>query len=322
MSRPIVAVLCHEGHRPPGMEAVEAAAEVRYTSADGLPAALQGAQVLFLWDFFSTALQDAWHAVDSLEWIHVPAAGVDKLLFDGLRSTGITVTNARGIFDRPMAEFVLGSMLAFAKDLPGLLDQQQRQAWQHRDTEGLYRKRVLVVGTGSIGRETARLLRAVGMDVAGAGRTARAGDEDFGEVHASADLAAVVSGFDYVVMAAPLTDQTRHLIDAAVLDAMRPTARLVNVGRGACVDTDALVEALRTGSIAGAALDVFEIEPLPAGHPLWTLENVIISPHLSGDAQGCLPELAAQFAENFVRFTRGEPLLNQIDKQLGFAAPQ
>lgn len=321
MSR-VVTVLCQDGHRPPGMEAVEAAAEVRYATAAGLAEALEGAQVLFLWDFFSTALQDAWHAADSLEWVHVPAAGVDKLLFDGLRDSRVAVTNARGIFDRPIAEFVLAGMLAFAKDLPGLNAQQRQQTWRHRPTGGLAGLRVLVIGPGSIGRETARLLRAVGMDVAGAGRTARTGDEDFGEIYASADLAAVVPGFDYVVMAAPLTEQTRHLIDAPVLDAMKPAARLVNVGRGACVDTDALVDALRTGSIAGAMLDVFETEPLPAGHPLWTMENVIISPHLSGDAQGCLPQLAAQFADNFARFTRGEPLLNEIDKQLGFAAPQ
>lgn len=322
MSRPVVTVLCRDGRRPPGMDVVEAAAEVRYTTSARLPEALEGAQVLFLWDFFSTALQDAWHAADSLQWIHVPAAGVDKLLFDGLRASRVTVTNARGIFDRPIAEFVLTGMLAFAKDLPGLIAQQREQLWQHRPTGGLAGLRVLIVGTGSIGRETARLLRAVGMEVAGAGRTARTGDEDFGEIYASADLAAVVPGFDYLVMVAPLTEQALHLIDAPVLDAMKPTARLVNAGRGACVVTDALVDALRTGSIAGAMLDVFETEPLPAGHPLWTLENVIISPHLSGDAQGCLPQLAAQFADNFARFSRGEPLLNEIDKQLGFAAPQ
>ncbi|MFT4470254.1 D-2-hydroxyacid dehydrogenase [Arthrobacter sulfonylureivorans] len=318
--KPVVAVL-YKDHLPPGMEDVEAAAEVRYATADQLAEALEGAQVLLLWDFFSSALEDAWHAAGSLEWIHVVAAGVDKLLFDDLRESGVVVTNARGIFDRPMAEFVLAGMLAFAKNLPGLLSLQREQTWQHRETERLESSRALIVGTGSIGREIARVLKAMGLHVAGSGRTARSGDEDLGEIYASSELADVVGGFDWVVMVAPLTEQTRHLIDASVLKAMKPSARLINVGRGASVDTQALVEALRAGAIAGAALDVFEIEPLPADHPLWSMDNVIISPHLSGDARGWLPQLAGQFADNFGRYVRQQPLENVIDKKLGFAAP-
>ena len=318
--KPVVAVL-YKDDLPPGMADVEAAAEVRYATADQLAEALDGAQVLLLWDFFSSALEDAWHAAGSLEWIHVAAAGVDKLLFEDLRESGVVVTNARGIFDRPMAEFVLTGMLAFAKNLPGLLSLQRERTWQHRETERLESGRALIVGTGAIGREIARVLKAVGLRVAGAGRTARSGDPDFGEVYASSELADVVDGFDWVVMVAPLTEQTRHLVDASVLKAMKPTARLINVGRGASVDTEALVEALQSGAIAGAALDVFEVEPLPADHPLWAMDNVIISPHLSGDARGWLPQLAGQFADNFGRYVRQQPLENVIDKKLGFAAP-
>lgn len=318
--KPVVAVL-YKDNLPPGMEHVEAAAEVRYATADQLAEALEGAQVLLLWDFFSSALEDAWHAAGSLEWIHVVAAGVDKLLFDDLRESGVVVTNARGIFDRPMAEFVLAGMLAFAKNLPGLLSLQRERTWQHSETERLESSRALIVGTGSIGREIARVLKAMGLHVAGAGRTARSGDEDFGEIYASSELADVVDGFDWVVMVAPLTQETRHLIDASVLKAMKPTARLINVGRGASVDTEALVEALQEGAIAGAALDVFDVEPLPADHPLWSMDNVIISPHLSGDARGWLPQLAGQFANNFGRYVRQQPLENVIDKKLGFAAP-
>ena len=320
VAKPVVAVL-YKDHLPPGMEDVEAAAEVRYATADQLAEALDGAQVLFLWDFFSSALEDAWHAAGSLEWIHVAAAGVDKLLFQDLRDSGVVVTNARGIFDRPIAEFVLAGMLAFAKDLPGLLSLQRERTWQHRETERLESGRALIVGTGAIGREIARVLKALGLQVAGAGRTARSDDVDFGDVYASSELAAVVGDFDWVVMVAPLTEETMHLVDAAVLQAMKPTARLVNVGRGACVDTDALVAALQSGAIAGAALDVFETEPLPADHALWAMDNVIISPHLSGDARGWLPQLAGQFADNFDRYIRQQPLENMIDKTLGFAAP-
>ncbi len=129
--KPVVAVL-YKDDLPPGMADVEAAAEVRYATADQLAEALEGAQVLLLWDFFSSALEEAWHAAGSLEWIHVAAAGVDKLLFEDLRESGVVVTNARGIFDRPMAEFVLTAMLAFAKNLPGLLSLQRERTWQHQ----------------------------------------------------------------------------------------------------------------------------------------------------------------------------------------------
>ncbi|MEV7648401.1 D-2-hydroxyacid dehydrogenase [Arthrobacter sp. NPDC089319] len=318
--KPVVVVL-YKDTLPPGMADVEAAAEVRYATSDQLAEALDGAQVLLLWDFFSAALEDAWSAAGSLEWIHVAAAGVDKLLFEDLRESGVLVTNARGIFDRPMTEFVLAVMLAFAKNLPGLLSLQRERSWQHRETERLESSHALIVGTGAIGREIARVLKAVGLRVSGAGRTARSGDPDFGEVYASSELAAVVDGFDWLVVVAPLTAQTRHLVDAPVLKAMKPTARLINVGRGASVDTEALVEALQAGDIAGAALDVFEVEPLPAGHPLWAMDNVMISPHLSGDSRGWLPQLAGQFADNFGRYVRQQPLENVIDKKLGFAAP-
>jgi phosphoglycerate dehydrogenase-like enzyme len=156
------------------------------------------------------------------------------------------------------------------------------------------------------------------MDVSGAGRSSRAGDEAFDFVYSSADLADVVTGFDYVVLAAPLTMATKHLISAEVLSAMKPSAHLINVGRGGLVDTDALVRALAAGEIAGAALDVVHPEPLPGGHPLWSFENVIITPHMSGDTENYLDDLGKLFVENLKRFSLGEPLHNQVDKELGF----
>ena len=177
-----------------------------------------------------------------------------------------------------------------------------------------------MVGTGSIGREIARLFRAVGMEISGAGRTSRAGDDDFERIHSSQDLAGIVHDYDYLVLAAPLTSETKGLVNAEVLSAMKPSAHLVNVGRGELVHTDALTEALASGLIAGAALDVVHPEPLPAGHALWSMENVIITPHMSGDTEDYIDDLGLLFLDNLTRYRTGEPLQNVVDKELGFVA--
>jgi len=314
---PVIAVLA--GTEPvEGLSALEREAEVRVTDAAGLPGALAGADILYLWDFFADGVREAWPAAGSLQWIHVPAAGVEKLLFPGLVASDVLLTNARGLFDRPMAEHILGAILHFAKDFGRAAAQQQRRQWSRYATTDLAGASVLVAGTGSIGRSTARLLTAVGMQVQGLGRTARSGDEDFGTIHASADFAAVAGTFDYVVLAAPLTPATRGMLSRAVLAAMKPTAVVVNVGRGALADEAALESALRSGTLAGAALDVFETEPLPGTSGLWELENVLVTPHLSGDARKQLPALAEQFASNLAAWKAGRPLMNVVDKELGF----
>ena len=316
--RPVVTVLCSEGNRPPDFERVEELMTVRYTETAALPKDIAGADVLLLWDFFSSALQDVWDHRDRLSWVHVAAAGVDKLLFDALVNSTVTVTNARGVFDRPMAEFALMSILAHAKDAHVSQKLQGLQEWRHRETRTVVGQTALIVGTGAIGRETARLLQAIDMHVRGAGRSAREGDPDFGTVISSAELSDHVGWADYVLVLAPLTAQTRGLVDAAVLAAMKPSAYLINLGRGPCVVEDDLVDALTRGQIAGASLDVFETEPLPQGHPLWTAPGVTISPHLSGDAKGWRQALARQFVKNAERFVDGQPLENVVDKQLGF----
>lgn len=317
--RPVIAVLSTPAlGRPPGMDEIERRAMVRYAEARDLDDAVAGADALFLWDFFSTAVRDVWSAADRLRWIHVAAAGVDTLLFDELRDSDVVVTNARGVFDRPIAEFVLASILARAKDLHVSHDHQLERRWQHRETRSVVGETALVVGTGAIGRETARLLSAVGMQVRGAGRTARKDDPDFGEIVASGDLAEHVGWADHVVIAAPLTDQTRGLVDAGVLAAMKPTGHLVNIGRGEIVDESALVEALDAGRIAAASLDVFATEPLPADSPMWTTPGVVVSPHMSGDVLGWRETLARQFLDNAHRFLDGEDLFNVVDKRLGF----
>jgi len=314
---PIVAVLCGD-HRPSGMGAVEAAAEVRYATAEELREALRGADVLFVWDFLSTAVPPAWGGADRLRWVHIASAGVDPLMFPELVNSPVVLTNSRGIFDRPIAEYVLGLILAFAKDLPGTLELQRERIWRHRESERIDRQHALVVGTGSIGRAIGRLLSAAGMTVTGVGRTARPADPDLGEIRGSPDLPALLPDADYVVVAAPLTEQTRGMFDAAAFQTMKPSARLINIGRGPIVVEEDLANALHDKQIAGAALDVFVVEPLPSDHPLWAAPNLIVSPHMSGDFVGWLDTLAELFVENFRRWRAGEPLLNVVDKKLGY----
>ncbi|OBB75384.1 D-2-hydroxyacid dehydrogenase [Mycobacterium sp. 852014-52144_SCH5372336] len=316
-TRPVVAVLCKKPtDRPPGLDGLDV--DLRYCTADDLADAVRGARALLLWDFFSTAVRDVWHDAGELEWIHVTAAGVDTLLFDELRDSDVVVTNARGVFDRPIAEYVLGAVLAHAKDSRTSFALQSEHRWQHRETRAIARARALVVGTGSIGREIARLLRAVGMQVRGAGRVATTDDPDFGVVVASASLADEVGWCDHLVLAAPLTNATRGMVDASVLSAMKPDAHLVNIGRGPLVAESALLSALRDNRIGGATLDVFDTEPLPPDHPLWDAPNVTITAHMAGDVVGWREALAEQFVDNAQRWLAGEPLVNVVDKKLGY----
>jgi phosphoglycerate dehydrogenase-like enzyme len=316
-ARPVIAVLCQRAtDRPPGIEGLDV--DFRYCAADGLAEAIRGARALLLWDFFSTAVSDIWTDADSLEWIHITAAGVDTLLFDELRESDVVVTNARGVFDRPLAEYVLGAVIAHAKDSRTSFDLQRHHQWQHRETRSIIGATALVVGTGGIGREIAKLLRAAGLVVRGAGRRAVADDPDFGEVIESDNLAAEAGWCDHLILAAPLTAQTRGLVDADVLAAMKPDAHLINIARGPMVDEPALLAALAEGRIGGATLDVFDTEPLPPDHPLWDAPNVTITAHMSGDVIGWRDTLAAQFAANVRRWLAGEPLLNVVDKKLGY----
>lgn len=318
-SLPVITVLLGDAdERPPGLSALESRATFRYTDAAGLADAADGADALFLWDFFSTAVQDVWRRCDRLRWIHVAAAGVDKLLFPELVESDVVVTNARGIFDRPIAEFVLGALLAHVKLLREGYDLQRDHVWRHRETGPVQGRRALVVGTGSIGREIGRLLHAVGLQVTGAGRSARTGDPDFADVVSSAALAEHVGAFDFVINVTPLTDATRDLFDRTVFAAMRPSAYFVNVGRGQSVVEDDLLDALRAGELAGAALDVFRTEPLPADSPLWDEPALSISPHLSGDASGWLDALSQQFVDLATRWLAGDALPYPVDKRLGF----
>ncbi len=295
-------------------------AEIRFaTDANELRAALPGAAALLGWNFRADSLRAAWDAARDLRWIHWGGAGVDAAMFPELVASDVVLTNARGVFDRPIAEWVLGMIIAFAKQIPGTLDYQRKREWNYRMTETVLARRALIVGVGSIGRAIAALLAAAGMQIEAIGRSAR-DDAELGRIHAIADLRARLPQADYVVLVTPLTDDTRNLFGAAEFAAMAPHARFVNVGRGALVDEPALLDALATGAIAGAALDVFVDEPLPPDSPFWNAPNCLVSPHMSGDFVGYETAIASQFIDNWQRFRRGEPLANRVDKSLGFAA--
>lgn len=320
--RPTIVILgATSDEPPPGLEPIAQSACFRFAAdAQELEGAIGEADVLFVWDFRSTELRDAWHRVEKLRWVHVAGAGVDAVLFPDIVESQVTITNSRGVFDRSIAEYVLGLMLVFAKDLLQTIGLQQQKKWVHRDTEMLAGHKLLVVGAGSIGRTIARLARCAGMEVDAIARTARYSDEDFGRVFPSEDLDEVLPEADYVVVAAPLTAQTRGMFGAAQFERMKPGARFINVGRGPIVDESALTEALRDGRIAGTALDVFSEEPLPEDSPLWEMPQVVVSPHMSGDFVGWLEALGELFVENFRRWERGDELLNVVDKERGYAS--
>ncbi|MCU1627088.1 MAG: 2-hydroxyacid dehydrogenase [Pseudonocardia sp.] len=311
--QPVIAVLTG-GDRPAGLEERADGAEIRFASESTLAAALPGADVLLTWDFLSHAVPGAWHAADSVRWVHTASAGVDKVTFPELLASDAVLTNSRGIFDRPMAEYVLGCVLAFAKDLPGTLALQSRAQWRHRETEGVAGKRATVVGSGPIGHAIADLLRAVGLRTELVGRRGGEG------VHPFDALDGLLPTTDFLVLAAPLTDTTRGMLDKAALDALPDSARVINVGRGGLVVEQDLIAALAGRRIAGAALDVFETEPLPDDSPLWAMPNVIVSPHMSGDVVGWRDLLVDLFLDNLTRYRAGEPLRNVVDKSLGYVS--
>ncbi|MEV7077046.1 D-2-hydroxyacid dehydrogenase [Streptomyces sp. NPDC093516] len=288
-------------------------ARVEHTDAAGLAECLPRADVLLVWDFTSRAVRDAWPGAGPRpRWVHTASAGVDHLMCPELAASDTVVTNARGIFDRPIAEYVAALVLAMAKDLPRTLELQRERTWRHRESRGVAGSRAVVVGSGPIGRAIARTLKALDVTTALVGRAAGSG------VHGPEDLDRLLSRADWVIAAAPLTERTRGMFDARRFGVMQPSARFVNIGRGPLVVEDALAEALRKRWIAGAALDVFETEPLPADSPLWRAEGLIVSPHMSGDTVGRRDALGAQFVELYELWASGEPLRNVVDKQRGY----
>ncbi len=268
------------------------------------------------------SLQEVWRHDGNVKWVHSLSAGVEKLLFPELSEHPVIVTNARGVFKRSLAEFVIAGMLYFYKKIRRLVENQRGHRWDDFLVDWLRGKTMGIVGYGEIGRECGLLAHALGVKIYATRRKPElsASDPILDRVFPSAGLKDMLKEVDVVVAAAPLTSETLHMLSDAEFAVLRPGAIVMNVGRGPVIDEQALIRALRENRVAGAALDVFEHEPLPPDHPFWEMENVLISPHCTDRTHD--PDwldLSAQcFVENFWRYVNGQKLMNIVDKRAGY----
>jgi len=260
-----------------------------------------------------------------LKWIHSTAAGVAQLMYPELRDSGIVVTNPSGVFSPPMAEHTMGLLLALARNFPDSTRHQDRSHWGQQDiwdkpqhlTE-LSGKVLLIIGFGSIGRELAKRAGAFDMRVWGVTRSGKGDATHAEKILPSQQLEEALPHADYVVIAAPETAETRHLIGAPQIAKMKPGARLINVGRGSLLDEAALIHALETGALGGAALDVTRVEPLPAENPLWRAPNLFITPHTSAVSDRLWHRETALLMDLLERWFDGRETFNQIDFARGY----
>jgi len=255
-----------------------------------------------------------------VKWIHALSAGVEKVLSPELVESPVPLTNGRGVFGPALAEFSIAAMLFFAKDLRRLIRQQAAARWEQFDVAFLRDQTLGVIGYGGIGREVARLAHALGMKVLALRRRAPSSDTDpiLERSFTREQLNEMLSLSDYVLAATPLTPETQGMLGPGEFHFMKNTAVFINVGRGAVVVESALISALNQSGIRGAALDVFETEPLPSDHPFYRMENVLLSPHCADHTTGWMELAVKQFIENFERFLGGQPLEFIVDKQAGY----
>lgn len=283
---------------------------------DLTPAA--GAEAI-LGGFSSERLQRVLSDLPKLRWIHTFSAGVDRHVPLLAGHPHIQLTNNTGAYDVPIAEHVLAMIFAAAKRVPEHLAAQGRGEWQRGVRHQEVRDATLViVGMGSIGTELARIASGVGLRVIGVRRDASRPAPGVQRIVPPERLADVAGEADYLAVTAALTPATRGLVSAAVLGRLKPTAWVINIARGPIIDENALITALGERRIGGAALDVFETEPLPAASPLWRLDNAILTPHASGSSPRVQVRSLALVVENARRFKAGEPLLNLVDRSVGY----
>jgi phosphoglycerate dehydrogenase-like enzyme len=279
--------------------------------------ALGAAEVIFHCSGGRKRLEPLLPRAPRVRWVHSRSAGVENILFPALVEAPVVVTNARGAYSRSLAEWAMAGVLFFAKDLRRLLRSQAEGRWDVFEPEEIAGRTLGIVGYGDIGRAVARYARALGMTVLALRRRPER-DDLAHEVVGSDRLNELMRRSDYVVVAAPLTPDTRGLVGREAIAAMKPSGVLVNIGRGPVVDEASLVEALTARRIRGAALDVYEREPLPAGHPLYALDNVLLSPHTADNVPGWRESAVDVFVEHVKLFRDGAPLRNVVDKARGY----
>ena len=264
---------------------------------------------------FSRQFFSAARKAPRLKWLHVFNAGVDHPIYAEMLGRGVRLTTSAGSTAAPIAQTAIMGLLALARGFPRWLLAQRSHQWNPqrmpppRDLRG---QTAVVLGLGRIGTEIARLARVLGLKVIGVRRSPRQPDDPVDEVHPPAALRSLAARCDWLIIACPLTAETRGLVDASLIAALPQGARIINVARGEIVAEGALIDALRGGHLAGAYLDVFETEPLPPESPLWDMPNVLVTPHNSAAAAGNDERVLAIFLENFGRWQRGEPLVNEV----------
>jgi len=253
-------------------------------------------------------------------WIHSLWTGVDGIFEAELLQHPAVLTNGRGVFSRPLSDWVLAVMLFFAFDFRRVIQQQEQRVWKPFVSSTLEGHCLGIVGYGAIGSAVARRARTFGMKIAAMRRRPELfqNDSAVDQAYSPSQLHELLSVSDYLLLVTPLTHETRGMIGEAEIAAMKPSAVIMNIGRGPVLDDAALVRALQNGGIRGAALDVFNTEPLPADHPLWQMPNVLLSPHTADRVEGFLGPAFDCFFENLNRFLAGDSLLNVVDKQAGY----
>lgn len=257
----------------------------------------------------------------NLKWIQTPAAGVDKLCGDIYANDDVVLTNCSGAFGVAIAEYMMTGLLMLMRLMPAYMENQKNTVWKCMGTcRAVYGSTITVVGMGDIGSRFAHIAKAMGATIRGVRRTKGEKPADFDEVYTSDQLAEAVKGADAVVMSLPGTPATRGMLSREVIAQMEPQAILVNCGRGVTVDEEALIDALKEKKIAGAVLDVMQVEPLPAESPLWQLENVIVTPHISGhdDDPVNYQFMFEIFRKNLAHYAAKEPLEHVVDRKAGY----
>ncbi|MFI5182999.1 MAG: D-2-hydroxyacid dehydrogenase [Vicinamibacteria bacterium] len=281
--------------------------------------AVLDAEAVFFSGGHPPALDSILAVSPRVRWVHARWAGLEGLLSGAIAAHPAVLTNARGVYSGALAEFVLGAILYFAKDMARMVRNQRAGRWEPFDVEEIRSKTLGIVGYGHIGASIAERCRGCGLRVLALRRNhAPVADPRVDEWVPTTRLGDLMARSDYVAVALPATAETFRMVDAAAIEALKPSAVFVNVGRGSTVDEDALVRSLKQGRIRGVALDVFETEPLPAGHPLYHLENVLVSPHCADHTPTWRHDAVRLFLENLARFRRGEALQNVVDKARGY----
>jgi len=290
-------------------------------SAEAFARAAPDANVIFNWSLSGDLLREVFTMCPRVQWVHSRAAGLDGMLFPELIESPVPVTNGSGVFSQSLGEFALAAILYFAKDLRRMVRNQMAGVWEPFDILEVSGQTAGIVGYGDIGRAVATRVRALGMQVLAVrrhGAPVYNVDPLVSRVYTPDQRIEMISRSDCIVVSAPLTAETRGIIGAAEFAAMKPEAVVINIGRGPTIDEAAMVRALSEKRIKGAALDVFDEEPLPAGHPFYKLENVLLSPHCADHTADWMEQAMQFFIDQFERFRKGEPLLNMVNKKLGY----